>query len=93
MLLEAVARKRVVTARYNGRVIKLAPHLMFTRHGELFVNAHNMSKAWRADDEMRLGQFKLAGLNDVELLDENFDPLPSYDGAPPRSDDLTVLTV
>ena len=92
-LMEAVARKRAVAARYNGAMIKLAPHLIFERHGDLFTSALNMSKDWRADDERRLGQFKLAGLSATELLDETFDPLPSYDGAPPRSDDVLILTI
>lgn len=92
-LMEAIARRQTVTARYNGDLIKLAPHLLFERHGELFVSALNMSKSWRNDDERRLGQFKLAGLVATELLDERFDPLPSYEAAAPRSDDTLILTI
>jgi hypothetical protein len=92
-VIEAIARQRTVTARYNGEFIKLAPHLLFERRGDLFVSALNMSKGWRADDERRLGQFKLAGLVATELLDEGFDPLPSYQAAAPRSDDTIILTI
>jgi hypothetical protein len=92
-LMEAIARKRTVTARYNGNQIKLAPHLLFERHGDLFISALNMSKVWRADDEPRLGQFKLAGLGATELLDESFDPLPSYQAGPPRAEDTLILAV
>jgi len=92
-LIEAIARKQTVTALYNGAVIKLAPHLLFERRGDLFISALNMSKSWRADDERRLGQFKLAGLAATELLDEGFDPLPSYEAAAPRSDDTLILTI
>ena len=92
-LMEAIARKRAILARYNGAEIKLAPHLMFERRGDLFVSALNMSKDWRADDERRLGQFKLAGLAATELLDEGFDPLPTFDAAPPRSDDTLILAI
>jgi hypothetical protein len=92
-LMEAIARKQAVEARYNGDVIKLAPHLLFERHGDLFISAFNMSKAWRSDDERRLGQFKLAGLAATELLDESFDPLPCYEAAAPRSDDTLILTI
>jgi hypothetical protein len=91
--MEAIARKRTVAARYNRDNIKLAPHLLFERRGDLFVSALNMSKNWRPDDVPRLGQFKLAGLMAAELLDESFDPLPSYDTATPRSDDTLVLTI
>lgn len=92
-LMEAIARRRAVTAQYNGTVVKLAPHLLFERHGDLFVSALNMSKNWRADDERRLGHFKLDGLGATMLLDEPFDPLPSFEATPPRTEDTLILTV
>ena len=92
-LIEAIARKQMVTAQYNGKPMRLAPHLMFERRGDLFVSALNMSKCWSIDDEPRLGQFKLAGLVAAELLDESFDPLPSYEQAPPRGDDTLILAI
>lgn len=92
-LMEAITRRRAVTAQYNGSVVKLAPHLLFERHGDLFVSALNMSKSWRADDERRLGHFKLDGLGATQLLDELFDPLPSYEATPPRSEDTLILTI
>lgn len=92
-LIEAIARKQAVAARYNGAMVKLAPHLIFERHGDLFISALNMSKEWRSDDERRLGQFKLNGLSAAELLDETFDPLPAFDGEPPRADDVVVLAI
>ena len=39
------------------------------------------------------GQFKLAGLGSTELLDESFDPLPSYQPTVPRSDDALILAI
>jgi hypothetical protein len=52
-----------------------------------------MSKNWRSDEERRLGQFKLAGLGAPDLLDESFEPLPSFDAATLRSDDTLLLAV
>ena len=92
-VIEAIARKQTVAARYNGQLVKLAPHLLFERRGDLFVSALNMSKSWRTDCEPRLGQFKLAGLVAAKLLDETFEPLPSYQAMTPRSDDTLILTV
>jgi hypothetical protein len=92
-LMEAIARKQAVTARYNGDEIKLAPHLLFERRGDLFLQALNMGKAWRTDEERRLGQFKLAGLIGTKLLDEAFAPLPHYDAVLPHPDDALILTV
>ena len=92
-LLEAVARRRVVTAQYKGVAMKLAPHLLFERHGDLFVSAWNMSKNWRPEDELKLGHFKLDGLADVALTEEPFEPLPSFAPEAPRADDTLVLAV
>lgn len=92
-LMEAIARKRAVAAQYNGERIKIAPHLLFERRGDLFVGALNMSKVWRTDEERRLGQFKLTGLVAPELLDETFAPLPEYEAVPPHPDDALLLTV
>ena len=44
-LMEAIARKRKVTAHYNGQVLTLAPHLLFERRGELLIRAVNLNKS------------------------------------------------
>jgi hypothetical protein len=92
-LLEAVARRRVVTALYNGVTMKLAPHLLFERHGDLFVSAWNMTKNARPENEPKLGHFKLGGLADVALTEEPFEPIPSFAPEAPRADDTLVLAV
>ena len=90
-LMEAIARRKVVSVTYNGSSIRLAPHLLFERHGDLFVSALNLDKNWRSEDERRLGQFKLAGLASAKLLDEGFEPLPSFEPTAPRDDDTIIL--
>jgi len=92
-VMEAIARQKTVEALYNGKLIKLAPHLLFERRGELFVSALNLSKTWRTAEERRLGQFKLAGLGAPDVLDEGFEPLPSYQPAVPHSGDTLLLAI
>lgn len=92
-LMEAIARKRVVTAQYNGQQMKLAPHQMFERRGDLFVSALNLDKNWRSDDERRLGHFKLDGLVAPAIIDAEFDPLPSFEAAAPQSYDTLLLAI
>jgi hypothetical protein len=93
ILMKAIATKRLVEADYNGVTTKLAPHLLFDRHGHLFVSALNVRKVWRSDESPRLGQFKLAGLADCRLTDESFDPLPSFPGTTPWPNDQLVLAI
>ncbi|MDK2759790.1 MAG: WYL domain-containing protein [Sphingopyxis sp.] len=92
-LMEAIARKRKVTAQYNGQILTLAPHLLFERHGDLFVSALNLNKSWRSDENPRLGHFKLDGLASVTLIEEEFDPLPDFEPSPPREEDTPLLAV
>lgn len=92
-LMEAIARRKLVTVQYNGQSLTLAPHLLFERHGDLFVSALNLNKNWRSDEEPRLGHFKLGGLAAITLSEEGFTPLPGFDAAPPREEDTALLGV
>src|SRR3546814_20449694 len=90
-LMEAIARRRMSSASYNGNRMTLAPHLMFERRGDLFVSALNLGKNWRSEEERRLGHFKLDGLGAAALLKSGFEPLPSFDAAVPQHDDQLIL--
>lgn len=92
-IMEAIARSMILTARYNGQALTLAPHALFARRGELFVSALNLSKNWRSADERRLGYFKLAGLADVEVTREPFDALPNTAALLSQSDDELLLAI
>lgn len=91
--IEAIALKRLVLAEYNSSELCLAPHQLFSRHGELFVSALNTRKNWSNDDERRLGYFKLDGLSRVTLTAETFELLPSYDGGLPREGDEELFSI
>ncbi|MEY4270216.1 MAG: hypothetical protein RLZZ58_1432 [Pseudomonadota bacterium] len=93
VLMEAIARKRVVTVRYNGIDIALAPHLLFDRRGDLHLAALNLTKAWRSDEDPRLGVFKLGGITAATIGDAGFDPLPSFAGIAPTDADIAILAV
>jgi hypothetical protein len=92
-MMEAIARRRTVTADYNGNRMTLAPHQLFERHGDLFVSALNLGKNWREDEEPRLGLFKLDGLGAAEVEETGFDPLPTFEAAAPRDDDVLLMAV
>lgn len=88
-----MVRQKIVTVQYNGTVMKLAPHMLFERHGDLFVSALNLDKKWLSEDDRRLGHFKLSGLKGIDLEEEAFDPLPSYAGTVPGPKDTLVFSV
>src|SRR3546814_13379799 len=62
-------------ATYNKMVVKLAPHILYTRHDEMFIDAVTIERDGRPPRELKLGTFKLAGLNDVSLIEETFEAM------------------
>ena len=71
---EAIARKLCVAAVYNRRRALLAPHLIFQRHGELYVRAVTIELDGSKPREAKLGTFKLSGLSCVALTRKLFRP-------------------
>ena len=39
LLLQAIALRKCITATYNRMVCTLAPHILFTKHDDVFVDA------------------------------------------------------
>lgn len=93
IIMEAIARRLTVLAQYNRQVIELAPHLLFSRHEDLFLGALNLNKQRREGDEPILGKYKLAGLSDLKLTDTAFDPLPGFESAVSSPDEKVVFAV
>lgn len=61
----AITKRVLVTATYNRGRSTLAPHSIFTRHGELYLRAITVERDGRQPKEPKLGTFKLIGLSDV----------------------------
>src|ERR1700709_2517947 len=62
IVLEAIARRRCLEATSNRMTVRLAPHLLYPPHDDLFVAAVTVERAGRPPRERKLGTFKLAGL-------------------------------
>ncbi len=67
ILFEAIALHKCVIATYNRMVVTLAPHILYTRHDELFIDAVTLERDGQPPRELKLGTFKLAGLKDLAL--------------------------
>jgi hypothetical protein len=84
ILLEAIALRKCVAARYNRTSFRLAPHILYTRHDELYVDAVTIERDGQPPREVKLGSFKLTGLSELELAGQPFEPAPIFDPAAPR---------
>jgi hypothetical protein len=79
LVLEAIALRKCLDAVYNNGQVRLAPHILFTRHDELYLAAVTIARDGQPPREPKLGTFKLAGLKDLALADTTFEPFRGYD--------------
>lgn len=93
ILAAAIERKLRVTAVYNkGRVV-LAPHILYTRHDELYLDAVTVERDGAAPREMKLGTFKVQGLKDPCLDNYRFRPFSTFQPSDPKYAGATVIAV
>ena len=93
VLLEAIVKQLAVAAVYNRTEVTLAPHVLYTRHGDLHVDAITLERDGRPPREVKLGTYKLTGLSGVRLTAQSFQPSALFDGAAERYRDQTVMAI
>lgn len=94
IIFEAIALQKCLMATYNKMVVKLAPHILYTRHDEMFIDAVTIERDGRPPRELKLGTFKLAGLNEVIVTDEAFEAMYGlYDENDPKYKGVTLFAI
>lgn len=93
IVIEAIAKRLLLRADYNGAPLLLAPHQLFERHGDLHIGAINTAKVWKEGEALRLGSFKLAGLRNLALTADPFEPVAGLGQDLPREGDKLILAV
>jgi hypothetical protein len=89
----AIERRLCVMITYNRTQMQLAPHILFTRHGDPFVDGVITERGGRPPRELKLGTFKLAGLSDIVLTANRFDTFEAFDRADPKYQEAVLLVV
>ena len=74
VVLEAIVKQLAIAATYNRGEVTLAPHVLYTRHGELYLDAVTLERDGKPPREVKLGTFKLAGLQPLRLTARRFTP-------------------
>jgi hypothetical protein len=93
MILQAIALRKCLRATYNRVEMKLAPHVLYTRHDDMHLDAVALEKAGLRTKEKKLGTFKVSGLNDMALCDEEFDVEPFFKPAAEKYEGVTLFAV
>ncbi len=93
IVFEAIARRMCVDAVYNRMAMRLAPHILYTRHDDLFVDAVTLSRDGQPPREIKIGAFKLSGLRDMAISTTAFVPQRVFDANDVKYRDVTLFTV
>ncbi len=93
VFLEAIVKRQAVAATYNRTEVTLAPHILYTRHGDLHVDAVTLERDGKPPKEEKLGVFKLAGLSGVRITPRRFVVSALFDPEAERYAGESVMAV
>jgi hypothetical protein len=93
LVLQAIAMRTCIEATYNREEVKLAPHILYTRHDELYVDAVTVERRGLPPRETKLGTFKLAGLAVSGLAPRSFEPYAVFDPEDDKYEGVTLFAV
>lgn len=92
-VIEAVLARRCVNATYNRDKVVLAPHVLFMRHGEPYVDAVTVARNGMLPREIKVGTFKLSGLGDLVLTGREFEVHRAFDATSEKYAGGALVTV
>jgi hypothetical protein len=90
LIAQAVRRKLCIVAVYNRTPMQIAPHILYTKHDDPFIDGVVVLRDGKVPAELKLGTFKLAGLNNVSLTAEPFTIQPLFDPTDAKYEGVTI---
>ena len=92
-VLEAIVRMHCLSATYNRTRMIVAPHILYTRAGQLYVDALVVVREGMLPREEKIGTFKLDGLKGLTLLERPFAISGLFDAALDKYQGETLMAV
>ncbi|MES2496035.1 MAG: hypothetical protein V4618_07970 [Pseudomonadota bacterium] len=93
IIAQAIRRKLSITAVYNRTGMTIAPHILYTKHDDLFIDGVVLLRDGKVPPELKLGNFKLAGLSSVSLTVDPFTVQSFFAPADAKYDGATIAKV
>jgi hypothetical protein len=84
IVFEAIVKQLCLSATYNRGEVVLAPHIVFTKHDELYVDAVTLERDGKPPREEKLGTFKLSGLVAPRVTPRRFTPSALFEPGDPK---------
>ncbi len=92
-LFAAIVKQLCVNATYNRDKVVLAPHVAYTKHGELYVDAITVARNGMLPREEKLGSYKVTGLGEPKLTGRAFAVSSLYEPDAERYVGATLVAV
>jgi WYL domain len=93
LIFEAIALQKCIWVTYNRTEFKLAPYILYTRHGEIYLDAVPTLTNGRVPREVKLASFKIVGLSELTPTDDRFELEPDFDPQSERYAGTTLFAV
>ena len=91
LIRSAIRTRSCVRAVYNRGAIRMAPHALYSRHGDLFVDGVVLERDGQPPREAKLGTFKLDGLKELASALVRFDPHSLFDPAAEKYAEVELI--
>lgn len=92
-IFEAIALRRCLTARYNKLSLVLAPHVLYKRNDSFFIDAITITRDGEEPREPKVGSYNLAGLSELDVLENGFEIHPLFNRMDPKYRDNTLFMI
>lgn len=93
IVFEAIVRKMCLSATYNKVEMTLAPHVIYTKHDELFIDCDVVARDGKPPKEPKIGTFKLIGLSALRITPRAFKVSPLFDQGSFKYADTALMAV
>lgn len=93
VVFEAIVKQQALAATYNLGSVTLAPHIVYTKHGEYYVDAVTLEREGKPPKEAKVGAFKIAGLGGVRVTPRRFTPSELFAPNDARYEGVTLLAI
>lgn len=92
-VFEAIVKQQAVAATYNLGSVTLAPHIVYTKHGEFYLDAITVERDGKPPREPKIGAFKIAGLSGLRITPRRFTRSELFNPKEERYQGVTLLSI